>query len=45
MNRILVVDDEETVRDQDRHFMYWLKTLGIEKAKPFAGEELEVARH
>ncbi|MBT3143131.1 DUF1254 domain-containing protein [Falsiruegeria litorea] len=26
--------NEETVRDQDRFFMYWLKTQGIEKGKP-----------
>ncbi|MGV2989907.1 DUF1214 domain-containing protein [Vibrio sp. E150_011] len=27
--------NKETVREVDRHFMYWLKTLGIEKGKPF----------
>lgn len=27
--------NKETVRDQDRFFMGWLKTLGIEKGKPF----------
>lgn len=31
--------NQETVRDQDRHFMYWLKTLGIEKGKPFKPTE------
>jgi hypothetical protein len=27
--------NRETVQERDRLFMYWLKTLGIEKGKPF----------
>ena len=27
--------DDEIVQERDRFFMYWLKTLGIEKGKPF----------
>jgi hypothetical protein len=28
--------NDEVVQERDRHFMYWLHTLGIEKGKPFA---------
>jgi hypothetical protein len=28
--------NQEVVQDRDRLFMYWLKTLGIEKGQPFA---------
>lgn len=31
--------NDEVVQERDRHFMYWLKTLGIEKDKPFAPTE------
>jgi hypothetical protein len=31
--------NREVVQERDRHFMYWLKTLGIEKGKPFQPTE------
>jgi hypothetical protein len=31
--------NDEVVAERDRLFMYWLKTLGIEKGKPFAPTE------
>jgi hypothetical protein len=31
--------NNETVQERDRLFMYWLKTLGIEKGKPFEPTE------
>jgi len=36
--------NKEVVQDRDRFFMYWLKTLGIEKGKPFSPtpEQIEV---
>jgi hypothetical protein len=31
--------NQEVVQERDRLFMYWLKTLGIEKGKPFKPTE------
>ena len=31
--------NDEVVGERDRFFMYWLKTLGIEKGKPFKPTE------
>jgi hypothetical protein len=34
--------NKEVVQERDRHFMYWLKTLGIEKGKPFKPTERQI---
>ena len=31
--------NDEVVQERDRHFMYWLRTLGIERNRPFAPTE------
>lgn len=33
--------DREVVQERDRHFMYWLRSLGIEKGKPFEPDETQ----
>ncbi len=35
--------NNEVVSERDRHFMYWLRTLGIEKGKPFNPTEKQKA--
>ncbi len=35
--------NNDVVQERDRHFMYWLRSLGIERGKPFEPNEKQIA--
>ncbi len=34
--------NDDVVQERDRHFMYWLRSLGIERGKPFEPNEKQI---